>query len=137
MKLPIDLSRDEWKQFGLFAGCFFAIIGSYWMLRVVKNALFMDMVHHTYLPYAKIVSIANLVVMLLLYNKLVDWLGRQRLVRWLFGFYVVVFLLLYAMLIGGEGMAVEQKLDPRVALWTPVGATALLGVFMMIRTFRR
>lgn len=54
-----------------------------------------------------------------------------------FALAVVVFLMLYAMLIGGEGMALEQKIPPKVALWTPVFATGMLGALMLLRTFRR
>ena len=98
MKIAIDLSRDEWKRFSLLAIGFFCIIGSYWMLRVLKNALFMEMVGHRSLPYVKLVSLGNLFVALTIYNLLVDWLGRRRLIRWLYTFYVGAFLLLAAAL---------------------------------------
>jgi lipopolysaccharide export system permease protein len=64
------------------------------------------------------------------------WMRREsRLAS--FALAVVVFLLLYAMLIGGEGLAIERKVAPKVGLWTPCIFTGALGVIMLLRTFRR
>jgi lipopolysaccharide export LptBFGC system permease protein LptF len=64
------------------------------------------------------------------------WIRRQsRLAS--FAVAVLVFLLLYAMIAGGEGLASEGKLPPRVALWTPDILMGLLGLGMLLRAFRR
>jgi len=64
------------------------------------------------------------------------WMRRQnRLAS--FGVAVVVFLTLYAMLVGGEGLALDGQLPPRVALWTPDILTGSLGVGMLLHQFRR
>lgn len=60
----------------------------------MKNALFMDLVGPEYLPQAKIASIAFLFVALIAYGKLVDWLGKRRLLVILYLVYAGLFFFL-------------------------------------------
>ncbi|MFP4056897.1 MAG: LptF/LptG family permease [Candidatus Brocadiia bacterium] len=64
------------------------------------------------------------------------WMRRESKLA-SFAIAVTVFLMLYAMLIGGEGLAREQKLPPRLALWAPDVLTGALGLGMLLHTFRR
>ena len=57
----------------------------------MKNALFMEFVGPEYLPIAKLASMAFLLVMLVLYGKLVDWLGKRRLLGILYVVYAALF----------------------------------------------
>jgi len=50
---------------------------------------------------------------------------------------VVVFLVLYAMIAGGSGLAEDGRLPARLALWTPDALVGLGGVAMMAVRFRR
>ena len=50
---------------------------------------------------------------------------------------VVVFLVLYAMIAGGTGLAEDGRLPARLALWTPDALVGLGGVAMMAARFRR
>jgi AAA family ATP:ADP antiporter len=87
-----DISREEFKKFGLLSSVFFFIIGAYWMLRLMKNALFTHIIGSSGLPYAKIISIVSLLLIVLFYNKLVDWLEKTKLVYLLATFYGLLFL---------------------------------------------
>lgn len=86
--------RSYWQEFwhsaplGFSFGC---ALGCYWMLRGMKNALFMELVGPTYLPAAKMASMAFLLVTLVLYGKLVDWLGKRRLLALLYLVYAGLF----------------------------------------------
>ncbi len=85
-----DLSREELKKFGLLSGVFFFIIGTYWLVRSLKDAVFLKTVGPLYLPYAKMVSLVTLVFVLMLYAKLVDLLEKSHLIyllSTLFGLY--------------------------------------------------
>ena len=63
------------------------------------------------------------------------WMRRQsRLASFAIG--IVVFLVLYAMIVGGEGLALEQRLPPWVALWTPDALVGALGAVLLLRQFR-
>lgn len=75
-----DISREELKKFGLLSGVFFFIIGTYWLVRSLKEVIFANIVGKMYLPYAKIGSLICLVFVLMFYAKLVDWLEKYRLV---------------------------------------------------------
>jgi len=50
---------------------------------------------------------------------------------------VVVFLVLYAMIAGGTGLAEEGRLPARLALWAPDALVGLGGIVMMVVRFRR
>ncbi len=76
---------------GLSFGC---ALGCYWMLRTMKNALFMELVGPEYLPNAKLASMFFLLVTLVLYGKGVDWLGKRRLLALLYAVYAALFAVL-------------------------------------------
>ena len=50
---------------------------------------------------------------------------------------VLVFLVLYALIAGGEGMAIKRRMAPALALWAPDILTAALGVGLLLNRFRR
>ncbi|MBM4038799.1 MAG: YjgP/YjgQ family permease [Planctomycetes bacterium] len=63
------------------------------------------------------------------------WMRRQsRLAS--FAISIGVFFALYAMIMGGQGLAAEQRLPPWVALWMPDALVGALGVGLLLRTFR-
>ncbi|HRR80170.1 MAG TPA: LptF/LptG family permease [Planctomycetota bacterium] len=63
------------------------------------------------------------------------WMRRQsRLASFAVG--ILVFMLLYAMIVGGEGLSLEQRLPPWLALWTPDALMAGLGLALLMRLFR-
>jgi len=87
-----EVTRDEVRHFGLLSSVFFFVVGAYWMLRELKNALFLKLVGPAGLPYAKMVSIVSLVLLLLFYNKLVDWLEKTSLIYVVTSAYAFLFL---------------------------------------------
>jgi AAA family ATP:ADP antiporter len=89
-----DVSAAEFKHFGLLSATFFFVIGSYWMLRGLKNAFFMHLVGPDFLPLAKIVSIVSLIAILIFYNKLVDLLEKTKLLYLMTGIYGTSFVVL-------------------------------------------
>jgi lipopolysaccharide export LptBFGC system permease protein LptF len=63
------------------------------------------------------------------------WMRRQsRLAS--FAISIGVFFALYAMIVGGEGLATEQRLPPALALWTPDALVGALGLGLLWRSFR-
>jgi ATP:ADP antiporter, AAA family len=87
-----DISTLELKHFGVLAAIFFFVIGSYWILRGVKNAFFMHLVDPASLPYAKMVSISALIVLVVAYNELVDLCSAPTLIYFITGVYGTLFL---------------------------------------------
>lgn len=74
---------EEFKKFLRMGSVFAFIIGSYWTIRVLKNALFCTLVEAAQLPYAKTVSIIFLVPLVILYTRLFDIYKREKV------FYIV------------------------------------------------
>lgn len=66
-------------KFGLLSLIFFCIIGSYWLLRTQKDAVFSSIVGLEYQPQAKILSLLLIIPILLIYTKLVDMWSKNRL----------------------------------------------------------
>jgi AAA family ATP:ADP antiporter len=87
-----DLSRDEIKKFGILAATFFLIIGTYWMLRVLKNPLFSHFIGFKWQPVAKLVSLVFVGVAVLIYSKLVDLFEKHVLFYIICSFYGLGFI---------------------------------------------
>jgi ATP:ADP antiporter, AAA family len=78
-----DFSREELKKFILLGIIFALIIGIYWSLRPMKDALFQDLVGGIYQPRAKMLSLLVVFPLVIIYSKLVERLPRHVL------FYVI------------------------------------------------
>lgn len=87
-----DLTSDELKKFGLLACTYLFIIGTYWLMRPLKDAIFMRVVGKNYLPAAKILSVLIMIPLILIYSKLVDVVQKHKLFYIIFIFYGIIFL---------------------------------------------
>ncbi len=87
-----DLSKEEIKRFGMLSFTFLFIIGTYWLMRPLKDALFMKIVGKLYIPYAKMASFFFIVPLILFYSKLVDLFEKHKLFYVICGFYAALFL---------------------------------------------
>ncbi len=74
-----DLSPAEIRKFSVLSGIFFLLIGAYWLLRTQKDAVFDAIVGLQYQPRAKMISWGASIVLVLVYSKLVDMLGKKNL----------------------------------------------------------
>src|SRR5437660_513685 len=74
-----NLSAEELKKFGLLSFVFGLVIGTYWMLRPLKDSVFMAVVGRNYIPNAKILSLIVVFPLVLVYSKLVDMFPRQKM----------------------------------------------------------
>lgn len=75
-----DMTKDEFKKFGILSITLMVILGNYWMLRVMKNALFgMFVDFRAYQPWAKVLSLVVIAVLVLIYSKLVDICSKEKL----------------------------------------------------------
>lgn len=85
---------DEYKKFVFLSVILSLIVGIYWLLRPIKDALFTNTVGTFFLPYAKIVSAIFLIPIILLYSKLIDLFKKQQLFYIIVPFYGMFFLVL-------------------------------------------
>ena len=74
-----NLSHEEIKKFGILSTIITLILGNYWMLRSLKNAVFNDLVGLEYQPFAKMGSLFVVAAIVLVYSKLIDILTKKRL----------------------------------------------------------
>ena len=128
-----EISKEELKESGLLSIAFFLIIGAYWMLRLIKDAAFMQLVGPQHLPIAKVVSFISLVVLVLFYNKLVDCLKKEQLVYITTAFYGILFLLFGYLL--HQSIAGNASLPPwfnRSLGWSMYIAIESLGSLVVV-----
>ncbi len=86
-----DMSYEEGKKFGILSCTFFCIIGSYWLLRTIKDAIFDSLVDLSYQPKAKMLSLVVIIPLVLFYTKLVDTFEKHKLFYIICSFYSVLF----------------------------------------------
>lgn len=87
--------REEFKKFLRMGLSLTFILGSYWTLRTLKNALFCDLAGAAFQPIAKTVSIISLVIFLIGYTQLLDRFSRDRV------FYMLSYAYMFGALIFG------------------------------------
>jgi len=87
-----DLSLTEAKRFGLLAAALMLTLGPYWMLRGIREAIFIDLVGLRWQPWGKISSFIFIIPLVLLYSKLVDVFHKEKLFYVIYSIYVLIFL---------------------------------------------
>lgn len=85
--------REELKKFIKMGLIFALIIGVYWTLRPLKDAIFIQMVGKYQLPLAKTVSVLTLLPLVMCYTKLIGRYSREKMLVVLPTFYgITIFL---------------------------------------------
>jgi AAA family ATP:ADP antiporter len=114
-----DLSREELKKFSMLSLTFLFIIGTYWLMRPLKDALFLKIVGKLYIPYAKMASLVFIVPLILVYSKLVDLVAKHKLFYVICSFYAVFFLVIsYFLSHPTIGLANTVASPDRMLGWT-------------------
>lgn len=121
-----DLTKDELKKFGLLALIFFTIIGSYWLMRVMKDAQFALLVGYSYEPFAKIISVFFVIIALLSYNKLIDLVKKTELFYFICIFFGVSFIVL-GYLIGIFSAQIAPDITPGFISYFRLAPRNLVG----------
>ena len=91
-KLWGDLTHDEMKKFGMLSMTCMFILGTYWLMRPIKDSLFSKIVGASYIPRAKMLSFVAVALLILVYSKLVDMYKKHQLFYIICGFYGIIFL---------------------------------------------
>ncbi|MCP5506443.1 MAG: hypothetical protein H7A38_06135 [Chlamydiales bacterium] len=85
--------KEEFKKFLKMGLIFALIIGVYWTLRPLKDAIFIQMVDKYQLPLAKTVSVLTLLPLVMFYTKLIGKYSREKMLVILPTFYgITIFL---------------------------------------------
>lgn len=128
-----SFEKEEFKKF-LRMGCIFAlIIGVYWTLRPLKDAIFIHLVDKLHLPYAKTVSVIALLPLVMFYTKLLERHSREKMLIILPSFYGI------AIFCFGVAMLIAQASPETIAArsFIPLMATRLLGYlwYLFVESF--
>lgn len=97
-----ELSDTEVRKYGLLSLVFFFIIGSYWLLRLLKNTVLFKIAFPVELgwpdgygrlmqPLAKFWSPFVIITLMLIYSKLVDTVKKHQLFYIICSFYALIF----------------------------------------------
>lgn len=125
-------SPEERKKFSTLAVLFGITIGVYWLLRPIKDSVFITMVGIDYQPMVKMLSAIVIVPLIMIYSKLVDRLAPHKLLYGLSMFYAmsaVVFAILILNPITGIDNTVS---DPsRILGWAFYLFVETFGVIMV------
>lgn len=113
-----NFEREEFKKFLRMGIIFALIIGVYWTLRPLKDAIFIQLVDKLHLPYAKTVSVLALLPLVMFYTRLLEKTSRERMFVILPTFYgiaTLVFALLMWVAQAPSAQIAERSLIPFLA----------------------
>lgn len=128
-----DFEKEEFKKFLRMGLIFALIIGVYWTLRPLKDAIFIQLVDKLQLPYAKTVSVIALLPLVMFYSKLLEKKSREQMLVILPTFYGIAVLIFSALMIFAQGSA--EEIASRS--WVPFLATKGLGYlwYLFVESF--
>ena len=84
-----NFEKEEFKKFLRMGVIFALMIGVYWTLRPLKDAVFIQLVDKLQLPFAKTVSVIALLPLVIFYTKLLEKTSREKMLVILPVFYGV------------------------------------------------
>lgn len=109
--------KEEFKKFLRMGISFTFIIGSYWTMRTLKNALFCNLVGAASIPYGKTLSLLLLVPMVVFYTKLIDKLSHEKTFYYLsIGYAIATGIFAGLLLLPSIGQAPRELICARTGL---------------------
>ncbi|MFI5334828.1 MAG: Npt1/Npt2 family nucleotide transporter, partial [Chlamydiales bacterium] len=125
--------KEEFKKFIRMGLIFALIIGVYWTLRPLKDAVFIQLVDKLHLPYAKTVSVISLLPLVMFYTRLLERTSRERMLMILPTFYGLSVLVFSVLIMMAQGT--HEEIAARSTL--PFIATKVLGYlwYLFVESF--
>lgn len=128
-----DFDKEEFKKFLRMGLIFALIIGVYWTLRPIKDAVFIQLVDKHHLPYAKTISVLALLPLVMFYTKLLERHSREKMLVILPAFYGIAVLCFAALMTIAQGSVEEIA----ARSFFPYAATKILGYswYLFVESF--
>lgn len=128
-----DFDKEEFKKFLRMGLIFALIIGVYWTLRPLKDAVFIQLVDKLHLPYAKTVSVIALLPLVMFYTKLLERTSREKMLVILPAFYGIAVFCFATVMVFAQAPA--EQIANRAFL--PYIATKALGYswYLFVESF--
>lgn len=115
-----SFEREEYKKFLRMGLIFTTLIGSYWTMRPLKDAIFSELVGAAAIPWAKTASLIILIPTVMFYTRLLDKYSREKMFYILSAFYGITLLLFALVFISPIGLGSAEEIAARS------GAVAIL-----------
>lgn len=112
-----NFEKEEFKKFLRMGLIFALIIGVYWTLRPLKDAIFIQLVSKLHLPYAKTVSVIALLPLVMFYTKLLEKTSREKMLRILPTFYGIAVLFFAVCMFFAQGSPEEIAQRSTMGAW--------------------
>lgn len=128
-----NFEREEFKKFFRMGLIFALIIGVYWTLRPLKDAIFIQLVDRLQLPYAKTASVLALLPLVMFYTKLLEKTSREKMLMILPTFYGIS-VLCFSTLIGMAQAPAEEIAARPFLLLTSTRALGYLW-YLFVESF--
>lgn len=126
--------KEEFKKFLRLGGIFFVIIGVYWTLRPLKDALFIELVGKFQLPYAKTVSVLALLPLVMIYTRLLVKNSKERMLVILPCFYGVLVLCFAGLILTVHGELPRKILGYSWYLFVESFGSLMVALFWAFAT---
>lgn len=125
-----NFEKEEFKKFLRMGLIFALIIGSYWTLRPLKDAVFVQLVDKLQLPFAKTFSVMVLLPLVMFYTKLLGKTSREKMLVILPVFYGAALFVFGLLMLGFQAPAEEIAARPFWFLMATKGLGYLFYVFV-------
>lgn len=123
-----NFEKEEFKKFLRMGAIFALMIGVYWTLRPLKDAIFIQLVDKLQLPFAKTVSVLALLPLVMFYTRLLEKTSRERMLVILPVFYGTTIFIFSFLMLGVQAPA--EVIAGRSAVF--LAMTKVLGYFFYL-----
>ena len=133
-----NIEPSEVKKFSLFGMACFFTLGTYWILRLLKDLLIYQLSFPVelgwannygteFIPTMKLISWGTIFLAVFVYSRLVDKYKKQQLFYVIGAFYIAIFVLLGVVLFLNHTHGVHAFSWFTFAPWLPMAAAGVIG----------
>lgn len=126
-----NFEQNEFKKFIRMGAIFALMIGVYWTLRPLKDAIFIQLVDKLQLPFAKTFSVLALLPLVIFYTKILEKTSREKMLYLLPIFYGITTTLFSLLMIFFQG----QQDSDHSALFQIVSKIVGYSFYIFVESF--
>lgn len=125
-----NFEKEEFKKFLKLGLIFALIIGIYWTLRPLKDAIFIQLVGTLHLPFAKTASVIALLPLVMCYTRLLEKTSREKMLIILPSFYGISILCFAFLILTTQGPLEEITEKTAAGIYATQGLGYLWYLFV-------
>ncbi|NBO99711.1 MAG: hypothetical protein EBU90_06235 [Proteobacteria bacterium] len=127
-----SLQHEELRKFSLYGLAAFFTLGTYWILRLLKDVLIYELAFPSelgwavgygreFIPSIKLISLGTVLLSVFIYSKLIDMFKKHQLFYVIGTFYIILFGLTTTVLV------INNTYGPQVIGWFPLAAIGVVS----------